>query len=104
MSTMLERIAEAEQQADKIIEEANIKAREQIASAKAEAEAAVAQELDAERRKTVQSMANAEERGKELRDEIIAAVRAEISEARTAAENKLPETVSYLMERIESEL
>ena len=49
-------------------------------------------------------MANAEERGKELRDEIIAAVRAEISEARTAAENKLPETVSYLMERIESEL
>jgi vacuolar-type H+-ATPase subunit H len=101
---MLERIAEAEQQADKIIEEANIKAREQIASAKAEAEAAVAQELDAERRKTVQSMANAEERGKELRDEIIAAVRAEISEARTAAENKLSDTVSYLMERIESEL
>ena len=74
MRTMLERIAEAEQQADKIIEEANAKAREQIATAKAEAEAAVAQELDAERRKTAQSLANAEERGKELRDEIISSV------------------------------
>ena len=104
MRTMLERIAEAEQQADKIIEEANAKAREQVAAAKTEAEAAVAQELDAERRKTAQSLANAEERGKALRDEIITSVRKEIDEARTTAVNKLPDTVSYLMERIESEL
>ena len=104
MRTMLKRIAEAEQQADKIIEEANAKAREQIATAKAEAEAAVAQELDAERRKTAQSLANAEERGKELRDEIISSVRTQINEARTAAVAKLPDTVSYLMERIDSEL
>ena len=78
MQTMLERISEAEQQADQLIEQANTAARERIAKAKEEAEVFVASAQDKER-----------------------SVRKDIAAVREQACNKIPDAVAYLSERIE---
>ncbi len=102
MPTMLERIAEAEKQADRMIEEANAAARDQIANAKAEAEDAVAEALKAERQKTADAIAAAEAEGESNAKAILASVDADKAAVRAAALDRLPEAVSYLMERVKA--
>ena len=102
MPNMLERIAEAEQQADRMIEEANAAARERVTGAKAEAEQAVADALKAERQKTADALAAAETQGEANAKEILAAVEADKAAVRAAALDRLPEAVSYLMERVKA--
>ena len=104
MQTMLERIADAEKQADLVLEEANRQARESVAAAKEQAETAVAEAAEAEREKTAQALAKAETDGQALGESILSGVRGEISSVRAAAESKLPDAVTYLLERIEATL
>ena len=66
MQTMLERIAEAEQQADAIIEKANSEARDRIAAARAEADASFAAARDSERDQTVEALATARQQGDQM--------------------------------------
>lgn len=104
MQTMLERIADAEQRADRLLEGANAASRERIAAAKAASEAAVAAALDAERKKTAEAQSEAERKGEALGREILTEVQTEIDAVRTGASDKLSAAVSYLMERIDKAL
>ncbi|MBR0081381.1 MAG: hypothetical protein IJP98_01425 [Clostridia bacterium] len=100
MQTMMERIAEAEQQADRLLEEANTSARDRIAAAKEEAESSYSASQDFERAKTVEAKALAERRGEQIAAEILADVSKEIDAVRTASEAKIPDATAYLLERI----
>ncbi len=104
MQNMLERITAAEQQADQMLEQAGTQARELIARTKAEAETAVTDAQAEERSKTAAALAAAERQGEQEAAGILAEVRSEIESVRTAAQKKLPDAVSYLMERIETTL
>lgn len=104
MRTMLERIADAERQADRILEEANQRAKEQIAAARDEAGIAVERASEAEREKTARALAAAEAEGNALKETILASVRTEIETVREHAETRLFDAVAYLTERIEATL
>lgn len=102
MNTMLERITEAEQQADRIVELANTQAREAIALAKANAEASISAAADMERKATAEATAKAETEGEAMQNEILSNQREVILNEQKAAEAKLSDAVSYLMERVEA--
>ena len=101
MQTMLERISEAEQQADQLIEQANTAARERIAKAKEEAEVFVASAQDKERSKTSEVLETAKADGDREADAILSSVRKDIAAVREQACNKIPDALAYLSERIE---
>lgn len=102
MQDMLERIAAAETQADQILAQANEQARELISRAKAESEEMIAREHADELKKTEEALSKAEADGETAAAEILSATREGIVAIRQNAEAKIPEAVSYLMERIET--
>ena len=102
MNTMLERIKEAELQADRLVEQANVQARESIVLAKADAEAAVSEAAEAERKATAEAVLKAEAEGEAMQNDIFSHHRETLLKEQKAAETKVPEAVRYLMERVEA--
>lgn len=100
MQTMMERIAEAEQQADRILEEANAGAKDRVAAAREEAEHAFAASQEFERAKTAEAKETAERLGRQQAEEILVSVRGEIADLKRQCEAKIPKAVSYILERI----
>ena len=102
MSSIMERIAEAEQKADAILEEASRTARERITQTKNDAEFALASADEAERQKTADALSRAREEGEKIAEEVTAKAKAETDAIHAEAVLHVAEAVASLMERIEA--
>lgn len=101
MTSIMERIAEAEAQADAILEDANRMARETVAKAKTDAEETIAAAVEQERAATAQSLVKAQSDGEAIAADVTAKAKAETEALIKDAERNVPEAIAYLMERIE---
>lgn len=102
MTSIMERIADAEKQADAILEEANRTARERETQAKNDAEAALAAADEAQRRQTAEALQRAHEEGERIAEQVTAEAKAETEALHDRAAVNVSEAVASLMERIES--
>ena len=102
MTSIMERIAEAEQKADAILEEATRTARERITQAKSDADAALAAADEAERMRTAEALQHAHEEGERIAEQVTAQAKAETDAVHANAVLHVPEAVASLMERIET--
>ena len=102
MTSIMERIADAEKQADAILEEANRTARERVTQAKNDAEEALASADESERQQTADALLRAREEGERIADEVTAKIRTETDAVHADAVLHIPEAVASLMERIEA--
>ena len=76
MTSIMERIAEAEKQADAIIEDANRTARERVTQAKNDAEEALAAAEELQRKQTADALARAREEGERIAEQVTARAKA----------------------------
>ena len=102
MTSIMARIADAEKQADAILEEANRTARERVTQAKNDAEAALAAADEAQRRQTAEALQRAREEGERIAEQVTAEAKAETEALHDRAAVNVSEAVASLMERIES--
>lgn len=102
MTSIMERIADAEKQADAILEEANRTARDRVTQAKNDAEAALAAADEAQRRQTAEALQRAREEGERIAEQVTAEAKAETEALHDRAAVNVSEAVASLMERIES--
>lgn len=102
MQDIMERITEAEQQADLLIEEARVSARDAVAKAKAESEARISAAVLSEREESAAASERANREGAAIAQGIMDEHRDSLMQSRTQAEAKLPQAVAYLMERVEA--
>lgn len=102
MTSIMERIADAEKQADAILEEANRTARERVTQARNDAEAALAAADEAQRRQTAEALQRAREEGERIAEQVTAEAKAETEALHDRAAVNVSEAVASLMERIES--
>ena len=102
MTSIMERIAEAEKQADAIIEDANRTARERVTQAKNDAEEALAAAEELQRKQTADALARAREEGERIAEQVTARAKAETDALHDQAVLNVPEAVASLMERIEA--
>ena len=102
MTSIMERIAEAETRADEILEEANRMARERVAKERNEADEAIAAAAESERMHTAEMLKAAQEDGEAVAAEVTQKARTETHKLIEAAERNVPEAIAYLMERIEA--
>ena len=72
MTSIMERIAEAEKQADAILDEANRTARERVTQAKNDAEEALAAADESQRKQTADALLRAREEGERIAAEVTA--------------------------------
>ena len=101
MTSIMERIADAETRADAILEEAARTAREAVAKAKTDADEAIAAAAEQERTATAQSLLKAQADGEAIAADVTAKAKAETDALLKEAEKNVPEAIAYLMERIE---
>lgn len=102
MASIMERIAEAEKQADAILEEANRTARERVTQAKNDAEEALTAADASERQKTADALLRAREEGERIAAQVTARAKAETDLLHSQAAGNVAEAVASLMERIEA--
>ncbi len=102
MTSIMERIAEAEQRADSILEEANRTARERVTQAKNDAEQALAACDELQRQQTADALVRAREEGERIAAQVTAQAKAETDALHEQAANNVSEAVASLMERIEA--
>lgn len=102
MTSIMERIADAERQADSILEEANRTARERVTQAKNDAEEALSAAEEAQRGETAAALLRAREEGERIAAQVTAQVKAETDMLHEKAAKNVPEAVASLMERIEA--
>ena len=102
MTSIMERIAEAEKQADAIIEDANRTARERVTQARNDAEEALAAAEELQRKQTADALACAREEGERIAEQVTARAKAETDALHDQAVLNVPEAVASLMERIEA--
>jgi vacuolar-type H+-ATPase subunit H len=102
MASIMERIAEAEQKADAILEEANRTARERVTQAKNDAEEALTAADASERQKTADALLRAREEGERIAEQVTAEAKAETDALHEKAVQNVSEAVASLMERIEA--
>jgi vacuolar-type H+-ATPase subunit H len=102
MASIMERIAEAERQADAILEEANRTARESVTRVKTEAEEAIAAADEQGRARVAAALVLARKEGEGVADGVARKAKEETDAMLSAAEKNVSEAVSYLMERIEA--
>ncbi len=102
MTSIMERIAEAESRADAIIEEANRTAREHVANARIAADEAIAAADETERAATAEAMKQAQIDGEALAACVTKEAEAGTEALIREAEQHVPEAIAYLMERIEA--
>lgn len=102
MTSIMERIAEAEKQADAVLEEANRTARERVTQAKNDAEEALAVADETQRKQTADALLRAREEGERIAEQVTAAAKAETDALHEKAVRNVDEAVASLMERIEA--
>ncbi len=102
MTSIMERIAEAETRADAILEEANRTARENVAKARTEADEMIAAAAERERVHTAEMLQEAQKDGEGIAAEVTFKAETETAALIGKAERNVPEAVAYLMERIEA--
>ena len=102
MTSIMERIAEAESRADAILEEANRAARERVAKERTDADEAIAAAAESARANTAEILRQAQTDGEGFAVEVTAKAQAETRKLIAAAERHVPEAIAYLMERIEA--
>ena len=102
MTSIMERIAEAERQADAILEEANRTARERVTQAKNDAEEALTAADASQRLMTADALMRARQEGERIAEQVTAAAKAETDALHEKAVQNVPEAVASLMERIEA--
>ena len=102
MTSIMERIAEAETRADAILEEANRTARENVSKARTEADEAVREAAETARRQTAEILLEAQKDGEGIAAEVTHKAETETAALIRKAERNVPEAVAYLMERIEA--
>ena len=102
MTSIMERIADAEKQADAILEEANRTARERVTQAKTDAEAALAEADEQQRRETADALLRAREEGERIAAQVTADAKAETDALHAKAALNVSDAVASLMERIEA--
>lgn len=102
MQGIMEKITEAEQQADLMIEEAKVAARDAVTKAKADSEARISAAVISEREESTAAVERANREGALLAQSILGEHRNSLNESRTQSEAKLSEAVAYLMERVEA--
>jgi len=100
LSSIIDQIAAAEEQAGKIRQEAAAAARDMALSAQEQAEARRAAQAEAGRALVRDAVKDAELEGKQLSEQIIAQNAQQVQAQCEAAREKLPEAVSYLMRRV----
>ncbi len=101
MTSIMERIAEAETRADAILEEANRTARERVAKERTDADEAIAAAAESERIHTAEILRQAQTDGEAVAAEVTQRAASETKKLIADAEKHIPEAVAYLMERIE---
>ena len=99
MDSMIDKIRAAEQQAEDIRAQAVTDARDMAARAREEAAERLAAAAEAERQKTREALAKAEEDGK-----VLSEAREIVAREEDAARAKLPDAVAYLMERVDTQV
>lgn len=102
MTSIMERIADAEKQADAILEEANRTARERVTQAKNDAEEALASADESERQQTADALLRAREEGERIAAQVTAKARSETDAMHESAVRNVEDAVASLMERIEA--
>ena len=102
MTSIMERIAEAEKQADAILDEANRTARERVTQAKNDAEEALAAADESQRKQTADALLRAREEGERIAAEVTAKAKSETDALHESAVRNVGEAVASLMERIEA--
>ncbi len=102
MTSIMERIAEAESRADAIIEEANRTARERVANAKIAADEAIVSADEAERAATAEALKKAQVDGEAIAADVTGKAGSETEALIREAEAHVPAAIAYLMERIEA--
>ena len=102
MTSIMERIAEAEKQADAVLEEANRTARERVTQAKNDAEEALAAADETQRKQTADALLRAREEGERIAAQVTAKARSETDAMHESAVRNVEDAVASLMERIEA--
>ena len=102
MTSIMERIAEAESRADAILEEANRTARERVAKPKIDADETIAAAAESERTHTAEMLRQAQTDGEAIAVEVTEKAKTETDKLIGEAERNVSEAVAYLMERIEA--
>ena len=97
MDSMIDKIRAAEQQAEDIRAQGLADARDMGARAREEA-------AEEERQKTRDALVKAEEDGKALSAQVLAAAREVVAREEAAARAKLPDAIAYLMERVDTQV
>ena len=104
MDSMIDKIRAAEKQAEDIRAQAVTDARDMAARAREEAAERLIAAAEAERQKTREALAKAEEDGKVLARQVLAEAREVVAREEAAARAKLPDAVAYLMERVDTQV
>ena len=104
MDSMIDKIRAAEQQAEDIRAQAVVDARDMAARAREETAERLAAAAESERQKTRDALTKAEEDGKLLSEQVLAAAREVVAREENAARAKLPDAVAYLMERVDTQV
>ena len=104
MDSMIDKIRAAEKQAEDIRAQAVTDARDMAARAREEAAERLAAAAEAERQKTRAALVKAEEDGKALSEQVLAKARENVAREEAAARAKLGDAVTYLMERVDTQV
>ena len=104
MDSMIDKIRAAEKQAEDIRAQGLTDARDMAARAREEAAERLTAAAEAERQKTREALAKAEEDGKALSAQVLQKARETVAEEEAAARAKLPDAVAYLMERVDTQV
>ena len=104
MDSMIDKIRAAEQQAEDIRAQGLTDARDMGTRAREEAAERLAKAAEEERQKTRDALVKAEEDGKALSAQVLAAAREVVAREEAAARAKLPDAVAYLMERVDTQV
>lgn len=100
MRSIIDEIANAETEAEKLRADAVAAARERVVQAKNDAEKRLNHAETNEREKTRKALEDADREGNALSESILADMRAEAEKQCAAADGKMDGAVSYLLEKV----
>ena len=102
MSSIIDRIAEAEERAEKLRYEAAAKARESVQQAEAKVRLMKSNEMEQARKRLSETIEKAEKDGVITSGSILEKARKKADAEYTEAQKRMPSVVSYLIERVMS--
>ncbi|MDO4543894.1 MAG: hypothetical protein Q4C01_05005 [Clostridia bacterium] len=101
-ANMIGEIANTEERAEQIRKDALLQGKELVNKTKADMEQRLKETDDREREKTKSALMQAEIDGKALAESILNEAITGIEKRRSAAEQRIPAAVDYLLERVET--